>query len=449
MADPADDLTKLIDSIAKTRTAAQELKVAEVVYLEEGAARLQFVGDTTPTSKLFKTLGALTDVGDFVICAPVGGSYVILGKLGGAWGGDGIGGGSCGCYHVGPRSTYTTINAAVRAAVADTPDGGAAAICIHDKGSPYQEVVYLEDENPPDEEYYIYLPRDIHLYFQGHGSQQPVWDTDWTGNEPSGYTAVSYWGYGRSYDRLRTLSFENIKFIGGYGVAENANCDNVVSGTRCIMRNCQWVRAEHEWQSSFVYWSREGHIYIEDCEFWGNGGARYSNVIMFDAWAPFDDMILVFRGNTVYQFAEVGDLIAAPNQGPGLKAWVYDNRFIECWDGFQLGQGWDIDVHDNDCIDCGYPYESPLNWALINPVPGCTSTGYVGPNSFRGTLGEPNAWMPQEDETEAMGLLTVGRMLQGPSSKLPTPPPPDVKWYHDSTSPHLYWWNETQWIEIS
>ena len=98
MADPADDLTKLIDSIAKTRTAAQELKVAEVVYLEEGAARLQFVGDTTPTSTLFKTLGALTDVGDFVICAPVGGSYVILGKLGGAWGGDGIGGGSCGCY---------------------------------------------------------------------------------------------------------------------------------------------------------------------------------------------------------------------------------------------------------------------------------------------------------------------------------------------------------------
>jgi len=91
MADPADDLTKLIDSIAKTRTAAKELKVAEVVYLEEGAARLQFVGDTTPTSKLFKTLGALTDVGDFVVCAPVGGSYVILGKLGGAWGGDGGG----------------------------------------------------------------------------------------------------------------------------------------------------------------------------------------------------------------------------------------------------------------------------------------------------------------------------------------------------------------------
>jgi len=447
MADPADDLTKLIDSIAKTRTAAKELKVAEVVYLEEGAARLQFVGDTTPTSKLFKTLGALTDVGDFVICAPVGGSYVILGKLGGAWGGDGIGGGSCGCYHVGPRSTYTTINAAVRAAVADTPDGGAAAICIHDKGSPYQEVVWLTDWSPPVEEYEIYLPRDIHLFFQGHGSQRPVWNTEWSGTDPSGYEAVSYFGYG-GYDRLRTLSFENIKFTGPYGVALNIAEDNLVPGTVCIVKNCQWVCPEDWWGwMSLVYWCREGHVYIEDCEFWGNGGTWHSNIVDFDVWAPSDEFLLVFRGNTVYQFGEVGNL--KDTVGPGSKAWIHDNRFIECWNGFRLGQGWDIDVHGNDCIDCGYPYESVVDWALIDPVPDCTSTGYVGPNSFRGSLGEPHAWTPQEDETEAVGLLTVGRMLQGPSSKLPTPPPPDVKWYHDSTSPHLYWWNETQWIEIS
>jgi len=440
MADPADDLTKLIDSIAKTRAAAQELKVAEVVYLEEGAARLQFVGDTTPTSKLFKTLGALTDVGDFVICAPVGGSYVILGKLGGAWGGDGIGGGSCGCYHVGPRSTYTTINAAVRAAVADTPDGGAAAICIHDKGSPYQEVVYLSDWNPPEHEYEIYLPRDIHLFFQGHGSMRPVWDTAWLGHEPSGYYAVGYWG-NEGYDHLRTASFENIRFTGSWGPVENANNNDAVPGTTCIAKNCQWILPGPSYPTwSFISWWREGHVYIEDCEFWGNdrGGWLASLVWFGSDEGPRDNMLLAFRGNTVYQFEYVIDLTYPV--GAGCKAWIYDNRFIECdHAALDLWGGWDIDVHDNDVIDCGDGF------ALVRSAPGCTATGYVGPNSFRGSPGA----RPQEDETDLVGLLTVGRMLQGPSSKRPATPPPDVKWYHDSTTPHLYWWNETQWIEIS
>jgi len=91
MADPADDLTKLIDSIAKARTAAQELKLAQVVSIGGGVAELQFVGEESPPSKAFKVVGYPTGAGDYVVCAPVGGSYVVLGKLG-ALGGGGIAG---------------------------------------------------------------------------------------------------------------------------------------------------------------------------------------------------------------------------------------------------------------------------------------------------------------------------------------------------------------------
>jgi len=438
MADPADDLTKLIDSIAKKRTATLDLKVAEVVYLEEGAARLRFIGDTTPTPKLFKTLGALAEAGDFVVTAPVGGSQVILGKLGGVGGGAGVGG-SCGCYHVGPRSTYTTINAAVAAAVADTPDGGAAAICIHDKGSPYQEVVYLVDDVPPAEPE-IYLPRDIHLYFQGHGSMQPVWDTSWSGQEPSGYFAVSYYGYA-GHDHLRTLSFENLKFIGPHGAAKNFNGD-IAPGTTCIAKNCQWVEDEYWPTQTFIIWGREGHIYIEGCEFWGNDHVWGSTVVQFGSYeGPRDNMLLVFRGNTVYQFGAVGYLGYPP--GVGCKAWIYDNRFIECKTyGFSIGDGWDIDVHDNDIIDCTIGTE---NFALIITGDDCPSTGYVGPNSFRGS---PRA-TPQWDETYAPALLTVSRVLQGPLSKRPATPPPDVRLYQDTDTPGLWWWNESTWVSIS
>jgi len=434
MQEPADDLTKLIDSIAKTRAATLDLKVAEVVYLEEGAARLQFIGDTTPTPKLFKTLGALAEAGDFVVTAPVGGSQVILGKLGGVGGGAGVGG-SCGCYHVGPRSTYTTINAAVRAAVADTPDGGAAAICIHDKGSPYREAVNLDDFDRPLDDRYIYLPRDIHLYFQGHGSQRPVWDTHYPECTPEGNAAVSYYGSADT-GRLRTLSLENFQILGWRGAVENDDWDSLVTGTTCIVKNCQWADIGYL-GSTFVSWWREGHVYIEDCEFLGNGTGWLANVVQFGGGAePRANMLLVFRRNTLYQLGQAGGDLSY-TAGPGSKAWIYDNRIIEGRSyGWDIGDGWDIDVHDNDVIDCTYDF------VLIIPTYGA-ATGYVGPNSFRGSPGAT----PQE-ETYAAALLTVSRVLEGPLSKRPTTPPPDVRLYQDTDSPALWWWNEAAWVSI-
>jgi len=442
MQEPADDLTKLIDSIAKTRAATLDLKMAEVVYLEEGAARLRFIGDATPTPKLFKTLGALAEAGDFVVTAPVGGSQVILGKLGGIGGGPGVGG-SCGCYHVGPRSTYTTINAAVRAAVADTPDGGAAAICIHDKGSPYQEVVVLSDEPwPAAPAHVILLPRDIHLYFQGHGSQRPVWNTDWTGSEPSGWWAVSYGAFD-TQGRLRTVSFEDIKFTGVYGAVDNWDLVGGKTGSTCIARNCQWVGPDvYHPNWTFVNWYLQGsdHVYIEDCEFWGNGHGWLANVVQFGPGGddPVDDMLLVFRRNTLYQLGQAGGDLSF-TAGPGSKAWIYDNRIIEGRSyGWDIGDGWGIDVHDNDVIDCDDDF------VLIIPGYDCTATGYVGPNSFRGSPGATPQW-----EERAAALLTVSRVLQGPLSKRPAMPPPDVRLYQDTDSPALWWWNEAAWVSIS
>ena len=169
----------------------------------------------------------------------------------------------------------------------------------------------------------------------------------------------------------------------------------------------------------------------------GNGTGWLANVVQFGGGAePRANMLLVFRRNTLYQLGQAGGDLSY-TAGPGSKAWIYDNRIIEGRSyGWDIGDGWDIDVHDNDVIDCTYDF------VLIIPTYGA-ATGYVGPNSFRGSPGAT----PQE-ETYAAALLTVSRVLEGPLSKRPTTPPPDVRLYQDTDSPALWWWNEAAWVSI-
>jgi hypothetical protein len=408
--------------------------LAKVTEFGVGGVKLQRLGATVPDDRYYKIVTGSFVADDWVVCARVSGSLVVLGKLGTSP--ESLGGGGGGCYNVGPGCEYMTINAAVQAAVTNTPDDGAACICIFDKGSPYQEVVYLEDEDPPDENYYIWLPRKIHLFFHGMGPTKPEWSTEPAAEEPSGYAAVSYFA-NASKGYLRTLSFENITFTGRHGAVENDDTVSNTTGTTLIVKNCRWLHALWNF-SSFIMWWREGHIYVEDCEFFG-GGDWTSDIVGFvpNNDAPQDDMLLVFRGNTVYQFGAGGDFYSL---GTGSKIWVYNNRFIECSvEGFVIGGPVGVDIHGNDVIDCdeGFPLVLESNHGEL-------ATGYVGPNSFRGT-----GLFVQQDETDMPLVLTVSRILQGPFSKLPTPPPPDVKLYTDTTTPALWWWDETQWWNIS